>query len=158
MDNPPHRRGAETESTVPEVHFDYAFCRRQDEEAVTTLLVLKHRQSRAVRCWVVPQKGALEIAAAEIAEFGIKEFGITGDVILKSDNEDAINALRHRVQALHPGAALEQLPAAYEHESNGVVENGNKLGKGAIRVLLLALEARVGGRIPCSHPSLRVAD
>ena len=57
MDNPPHRRGREQEASVPEVHMDYAFCRRHDEEHVTTMLVMKHRQSRAVRCWVVPQKG-----------------------------------------------------------------------------------------------------
>ena len=47
---------------------------------------------------------------------------------------------------------MEQMPAAYEHESNGIIENGNKVGKGLMRVLLLALEARVNGRIPCTHP------
>eukprot|EP00969_Alexandrium_andersonii_P272337 12035733-Alexandrium_andersonii.AAC.1 len=49
---------------------------------------------------------------------------------------------------------LEQTPAAYEHESNGVivVENGSKLGKGLLRVLLLSLEAKVQGRIPCDRP------
>eukprot|EP00969_Alexandrium_andersonii_P056274 2480274-Alexandrium_andersonii.AAC.1 len=46
----------------------------------------------------------------------------------------------------------EWTPAAYEHESNGVIENGNKLGKGLLRVLLLSLEAKVQGRIPCDHP------
>ena len=137
---------------MPEVHLDYAFCRRQDEDKVVTLLVIKHRQSRAVRCWVVPQKGALDVVAAEVAEQGLRDFGITGAVILKSDNEEAINALRRRVMALHPGATLEQTPAAYEHESNGVIENGNKLGKGLLRVLLLALESRLQGRIPCGHP------
>ena len=133
---------------------DYAFCRHHDEEHVTTMLVMKHRQSRAVRCWVVPQKGAVDLVATEIVEGGLKAFGITGDVILKTDNEDAINALRRRVQALHPGAALEQTPAAYGHESNGVIENGNRMGKGLLRVLLLALEARIGGvsraPTPCS--------
>ena len=41
----------------------------------------------------------------------------------------------------------------HEHESNGVIGDGNKLGKGILRVLLLALEARVSGRIPCSRPA-----
>eukprot|EP00969_Alexandrium_andersonii_P276388 12216197-Alexandrium_andersonii.AAC.1 len=31
----------------------------RDEDHVTTVLVLKHRQSRAARCWVVPSKGCL---------------------------------------------------------------------------------------------------
>ena len=74
-------------------------------------------------------------------------------MIIKTDNEEAINALRHRAQALHPGPTLEQTPAEYEHESNGVIENANKLGKGMLRVLLLALEARLQGRIPCQHPA-----
>ena len=33
-----------------------------------------------------------------------------------------------------------------------MVENGNTLGKGLLRVRLLALEARVRGRVPCACP------
>eukprot|EP00969_Alexandrium_andersonii_P338309 14951202-Alexandrium_andersonii.AAC.1 len=75
---------------------DYAFCRRREEGQLTTLLAIKHRQCRVARCWVVPAKGALDVVAAEIAERGIRDFGITGEVIVKSDNEEAINALRAR--------------------------------------------------------------
>ena len=53
---------------------------------------------------------------------------------------------------LHGGGALEQVPAAHEHESNAPIENGVKLLKGILRVLQLALEARISGRIPTSHP------
>ena len=49
---------------------------------------------------------------------------------LKSDNEAAVRALRRRVAELWPGPVLEQSPAAHEHESNGVVESGVKIGKG----------------------------
>ena len=108
-------------------------------------VVVKHRQPSAARCFVVPHKGALDVVATEMATHGLRDFGIQGAVILKSDNAEAIDALRHRVQAMHPGSALGHMPAAHEHESNGVVENGNKLGKGLQRVLLLALEARIGG-------------
>ncbi len=113
---------------------DYAFCRRNDEDRAITMLVMKHRQSRAVRCWVMPHKGA-EGVAVETAVQGIKDFGIAGALILKSDNEDAINALRRGVKAMLPHTTLEQMPAAYEHESNGIIENGNKVGKGLLRVL-----------------------
>lgn len=152
MDNPPHRAVPADEHQVPEVHLDYAFARRREEDEVVPILVMKHRQSRAIRCWVVPRKGALEIVAAEVAQRGIRDFGITGPVIIKSDGEGPILALRRRVQALHPGEALEQGPAAYEHESNGVIENGNKLGKGLLRVHLLSLERKLGGHITCTHP------
>eukprot|EP00969_Alexandrium_andersonii_P192039 8482495-Alexandrium_andersonii.AAC.1 len=59
---------------------DYAFCRRRrKEDQLTTLLVIKHRQSRAVCCWAAPAKSALDVAAAEIAERGIRDFGIAGE-------------------------------------------------------------------------------
>ena len=50
---------------------DYCFARREDEEHLTTVLVLTHRQSRAVRCWAVPRKGSAEAVAAELANEGI---------------------------------------------------------------------------------------
>ena len=78
LGNPPHHRAAGPGPEVPEVHLDYAFCRRQDEDQTATILVMKHRQSRAVRCWVVPQKGTLETVAADIAAQGIRELGNNG--------------------------------------------------------------------------------
>ena len=54
---------------------DYCYVRREDEEHYTTVLVLKHRQSRAVRCWVVPRKGGAEAIAAELANEGIRGSG-----------------------------------------------------------------------------------
>ena len=78
LDNPPHRRrpsGAE-EPALPEIHLDYAFVKRDGEERTTTILVAKHRQSRAVRCWVAPRKGRSEAVAAELAFEGIRSFGV----------------------------------------------------------------------------------
>ena len=50
MDKPPHRRMDQEEGdrSVPEVHFDYAYVRR-DEDAPITLLIAKHRQSKMPR-------------------------------------------------------------------------------------------------------------
>ena len=92
---------------------DYCFVRREGEEHVTTVLALKHRQSRAVRCWVIPRKGGAEAVAAELANEGNRGFGVTTaePVTLKSDNEPAIRALRRRVAELWPGPTLEQGPA-----------------------------------------------
>ena len=87
---------------------DYCFVKREDEEHFTTILVLKQRQSRAVRCWVVPYKGSAEAVAAELANEGIRGFGITtaAPVTLTSDSEAAILALRRRVAELWPGPSL----------------------------------------------------
>ena len=60
--------------------------------------------------------------------------------------------VRRRLQGLHPGAALEQAPAAHEHTPNGITGAGHNVGNGWLRVLRLALEARGSGRNPSSHP------
>ena len=62
---------------MPEVRFDYAFCRRQDEDRVVPSLVMKRRQTRAVRCWVVPRKGGFlfGVVVMEITVQGTKVFG-----------------------------------------------------------------------------------
>ena len=86
---------------------------------------------------------------------GIRDFGIVGQLIIKPDGEGPILALRRKVQSMHPGA-LEQNPAAYEHESNGIIENGNKLGKGLLAAAKSGTEA--GRPHPVHAPGLRVAD
>ena len=50
--------------------------------------------------------------------------------------------------ALRAGTPLEQTLAPYGHESNSAIEHGNKVGEGLLRVLRLAVEARLGWRIP----------
>ena len=57
-DNPAHLRVPREPGGVPEVGFDYAFIRRETEEETVTLLVMKDRDSRSTRAWVVPVKGA----------------------------------------------------------------------------------------------------
>ena len=64
-DNPPHYccPAGQEKPAVQEVHLDCCFVKREDEEHQTTILAFKHRQSRAVRCWVVPRKGSAQAAA-----------------------------------------------------------------------------------------------
>ena len=111
---PHHRAGKEDEQLVPEIHLDYAFARRETEEDTITMLVAKHRQSRAVRAWVVPRKGPVEEVAAELALEGVRGFGVTGTspCILKCDNEASIKALRARVGAMLPGGGHPPGPCA----------------------------------------------
>jgi hypothetical protein len=56
QDAPPHCRQKRVAGEVPEVAFDYAFVRRDDEEEVATLLVMRDRDTKAVRAWVLPHK------------------------------------------------------------------------------------------------------
>ena len=45
-------------------------------------------------------------------------------------------------------------PQPHEFQSNGAVGNGVKLTKGPLRVHLLALERKLGHRVPTKHPLL----
>ena len=98
-DNPAHHRVAREPGGVPEIGFDYAFVRRQGEEDHITLLVMKDRDSRAIRAWVVPVKGvgADMLHAVSRAVEGVHELGHRGPVVLKTDNEPAVLALREAV-------------------------------------------------------------
>ena len=109
-DNPAHRPVECKDNSVHEVMMDYCFVRRQDETEVITILVLKERQSRAIQAWVVPNRSTFleEGAAAERAAEGIRRFGLRDKVILKTDNELAILALRALVLAKLDVKVLEE--------------------------------------------------
>ncbi len=52
-DAPAHFRTKRAAGDVPEVAFDYAFVRRDDEEVVATLLVMRDRDSKSIRAWAL---------------------------------------------------------------------------------------------------------
>ena len=151
-DNPAHLRVPREPGGVPEVGFDYAFMRRETEEETVTLLVMKDRDSRATRAWVVPVKGADMQHAVQRAVEGVHDLGHRGPVVIKTDNEPAVLALREAImKELHEGALPVQ-PTPGESESNGVVESGVRLFKGLLRVHLAALERKTEVVFPCEHP------
>ena len=155
-DNPAHRSVEHDDNAVHEVMMDYCFLRRHDEEEVITLLVMKERQSRAIQAWVVPSKSTVldEGAAAERAVEGIRRFGLRSKLILKVDNERAITALRTLILSKLGLQSLEEEPQPHESQSNGAVETGVRILKGLLRVHLLALERKLGHRVPSKHPLL----
>ena len=104
----------------------------------------------------MPKRSKLfeEGAAAERAAEGIRRFGLRDKVILKTDNEPAILTLRALVLAKLDVKVLEEEPQPHESQSNGAVENGVKLTEGLLRVHLLALERKLGHRVPSKHPLL----
>ena len=150
-DNPAHLLKPLSESALPEVSLDYCFVRREGEEQVLTILLLKDRRSRVVRAWVVQSKGTAVSSCVERALQGIKDFGHIGPILVKVDNELAIKALRvELMERLPEGASPVETPER-ESESNGGVEIGVKLFKGLLRVHLAALERKIEGYLPSSH-------
>ena len=151
-DNPQHRKRDDEDREVPEVMMDYAFVRRQDEKETLTILIVKDRDSRALRGAVMRHKGVCLAEATDRATDIIKGFGHPDKIIVKVDNEHALTALRTEVIQRLPKGAIPSEPPTRESQSNGAVENGVKLFKGMLRVHLLALEKKLEGHIPSSHP------
>ena len=153
-DNPPHKAVECGDNSVPEVIMDYCYVRREDEEETITMMVLKERQSKALQAWVTPTKSTVldEGAVAERAAASVRRFGHKKKVLLKVDNEAAILAMRELVTEKLGMETLEQEPQPHESQSNGAVENGVRLIKGLLRVHVLALEHKLGHRVPSKHP------
>ena len=70
---------------------------------------------------------------------------------MKADNEPALISLRDAVIASLPDAVAVPV-AVRESESNGSIESGVKVFKGLLLVHLGALEQKIEGHIPSSHP------
>jgi hypothetical protein len=131
---------------------DYCFVRREEEEDVVTVLLLKDRVSRAIRAIRVMHKGAESDSEVGRVVDCVRSFGHRCKITLKSDGEPAILALKSAVARQLPEGTLMVESAATESESNGCIESGVKLFKGMLRVHLLALEKKAGGRFPSQHP------
>ena len=139
---------------IPEVAFDYAFIRRDDEEALVTCLVMRDRDSKAVRAWVLERKGADCDETIDRAVSGIRDLGYRGRVLIRCDGEPALTALRDAIiKALPDGATPVKTPVG-ESSSNGGVEQAIRTLKGLLRVHLAALERNVNAKFPSNHPAL----
>ncbi len=139
---------------VPEVAFDYAFVRRDDEEHVATLLVMRDRDTKAVRAWCLPNKGADIRETVDRAVAGVNSLGYRGRVLIRCDGEPALGALRDAITKAMPDGATPVVTPVGESASNGGIEQAVRTVKGLLRVHLLALEAKISGKFPSGHPVL----
>ncbi len=121
---------------------DYAFVRRDDETETIAILLAKDRDSRAMRAWVMRHKGACLEEAGERATEGIAIFGHE-KILIKTDNEAALTALRDEATRRLEAGAIPVAPPEGELQSNGAIENGVKVFNGVWRAHLLALDRKV---------------
>ena len=169
------------QSMVPVVGMDYFFVtaeglKRRDELAcelseegeekiaaarkrgdIIKCLLVRCFNSKNIFAHVVPQKGDDEEGyCAGLVVNDVLWLGHTC-VILKSDNEAAVLALRRRAArslklAEHMKNVQEESPAAYDSQSNGGTEVGVRIIRGMFRTLKLCLEARLNKYLPVNHP------
>ena len=76
-----------------------------------------------------------------------------GRIIIKSDQESAVNRLvKDLVEARAEGKSVVEESLVGSSGSNGVVERTVQAVEGQIRVMLLALEARLGAMVAATEP------
>ena len=143
-----HRRAVGDERILLEYSFDYCFPGNELGYKLT-VLVGRERVTGMCMATVLPFKRSTgKFAADKVMEFIAECGNSSGDIIVKTDQEAAIAYLVKDI-VLERGdekgcrTIVEESPVESKG-SNGVVERAVQAIEGQVRVLKLALEARIG--------------
>jgi hypothetical protein len=117
----------------------------KEEEKGMPIIVVKDDKTKLVMAKVVPSTGLQEYAVDAVRKF-VEQLGYN-KIIMKSDSEPAILALKEAVRReTSVEVVVEESPVG-DHQANGVAENAVKNVQGQFRVLKDALESRINKRI-----------
>ena len=125
---------------------------------VVKCIIVRCLKSKSVFSHFIPVKGVDEDGFVVGLVTNIIEWLGYSRIILKSDNEPAIQALvRQSLEMIKVEVKdIEQIsaesPPAYDSQANGGTEVGVRIVRGMLRTLKLCLEARINKHIPVSHP------
>ena len=159
--NRPHYRKAksrpeEGEACVPKISMDYFFMSKEDEATKKNpMIVMVDEQSgdkyaRATGVKGTGHHGELDWLIKDMTE-ELKAWGHAGGtgghIILKSDNEASVVALREAVGRLLGGKVVPESPPRGESQSNGRVEEAGKTTREFVKVLKSLLEEKLGEKI-----------
>ena len=149
----PHWRkgpgGMDKESGLPTVSMDYELL----EEKITTLVV-KDDQTGCILCYDCECKGPKDSWVIKQLVRDLDDWG-RHDVCLKTDGEPSMIAMHAAVAAARTGSTIRRNPPAYNPQSNGAAEKAVQDVTAHMRVLLLALEARVKQKIDVTLPIIK---
>ena len=150
---------ADRSRNVPMFCADYCFPKDQADPSTITVCVGRMKPSMSVFASVCDTKGPEDQYCLSRLENFLKEEGVS-KIAYRSDQEASIIALIER--ALHncgkAGTVTDAVPehsAVGESSSNGTAENTVLQVEGQMRTLKAALEARLGARLPNTHPVMR---
>ena len=161
LSHPAGAGGDRPADAVPEAHLDYAFFRNERGSSSVPVLILKDRDTKAIAAHVVPYKGWDHDWTVEQAVRDFKKWGLRRDLILRSDQEEALQSLiaeiiKHRgadgSQADTQAREFRENSPVGESQSNGLIEAGVKTIEGMVRTLKFGLESRIGRKISTDDP------
>ena len=127
-----------------EINVDYCF-RGTEGNSTEPILVLRERPHRMTMSTVVPMKGAsVEWCVKRVLAF-VRELGLEGsDLVLKSNQEPAVVAMISEMAGRRKAKTFPEHSPVASSQSNGYIERAIQSVSGQVRVLLDALETRMG--------------
>ncbi len=128
-----HRKREKEQGEVPTIGVDYMHMhseQEREEEKGMPVIVMRDGTTRMVMAKVVPSKGVNNYAV-EVAKKFVEQLGY-GRVVLRSNNEPAILALKEAVRReTNVEIVTEEVPIG-DHLANGGVENAIKNVQGQL--------------------------
>ena len=147
------RGSHEEDEKIPRISMDYFFMSKEDEKAhANPLIVMVDESTGDKYARAVGQKGVgkeseldwlIKDMSLELKAWG-HNGGLGGHIIMKSDGERSIIAVREAVAKIHGGRITVDVPAKNESESNGTVEEAGKTVREFTRVLKEQMEDKTG--------------
>ena len=148
----PHPRGhggQDEETGLPTVSMDYELL----EEKIT-VLVVKDNSSGSTLCYDCTVKGPSDTWVIKQLVNDLENWG-RKDICLKTDNEPSMKAMQRAVDELRVHKTVPRNPPAYNPQANGAAEKAVQDVTGHMRVLVLALEARLKTKLDLSLPIVK---
>ena len=149
--NSGHRSGEEPIDETPMCSLDYCFIRRGDkDDTCIPVVVMKLRRVGAIAAHVVPGKGASYDEVVKMLLADLLKFGIRGKLIMKGDQEPAIEKLLGEVarcRDLDGAETIVEFSPVRDSSSNGLAEKGVQTLEGLLRTHLIDLDEKLGERL-----------
>ena len=148
-----HRKDSGKERGLSEYSFDYAFPGDEYGCKMVTL-VGRERATGTVMATAVPTKGTTGRFEVDKMEEMIEEVGDTNvAMIVKTDQENAVrHVINKLVEAREDGRTIVEESPVQSSGSNGGVERCVQGVEGQMRVMLIALEERIGKVLSPNEP------
>ena len=148
------RSSSEDRKSSPLLVADYCFMKDNQDEDITTVLVVRLYPAKAILATVCPSKGVDEHVISRVTSF-VRDSGYL-KLIYRSDQEPALRALLEQAFKKASEAQLEQAvpecSAVGESQSNGRAESTVLRIQDLVRTYKCALESRIDARVPCDSP------
>ena len=137
-----HKKQKRDGSELPRFAMDYGFL-GDEGQPTASLLVMRELKTGMMLGMIVEKKGiGASWVEQRVAHF-INGFGHK-KLLLRSDNEPSILALRKKIAELVDGQVITEDSIKGESQTNGLAEVGVKIVEGMVRTLKIAVETRIG--------------